>query len=81
MSISPEKVVEWDPDVIVVARMDPTEDAASQLCERIGWANISAVKNRRVVNDIHPDLLFRPGPRLIEGAKALAACLRSPESR
>ncbi len=80
-SISPEKVVEWNPDVIVVAQMNPTEDATEQLRERIGWADISAIKNRRVINDIHPDLLFRPGPRLIEGVNALAVRLRSPEGK
>ena len=73
--ISPEKVVEWNPDVIVVAEMGRARLAAAELSRRIGWADISAVKNRRIIDDIHPDLLFRPGPRLVEGVKALAARL------
>jgi iron complex transport system substrate-binding protein len=72
-SINPEKVIEWNPDIIIVAQMGCTGDAAVQLSRRIGWSDISAVKNGRVIADIHPDLLFRPGPRLMEGAKALAA--------
>jgi iron complex transport system substrate-binding protein len=73
--ISPEKVVEWNPDVIVVAEMGRAGLAATELSHRIGWADISAVKNRRIIDDIHPDLLFRPGPRLVEGVKALSARL------
>ncbi len=59
-SINPEKVIEWNPDVIIVARMGQPGDAAMQLSRRIGWADIAAVKNGRVVDDIDPDLLFRP---------------------
>jgi iron complex transport system substrate-binding protein len=74
-TINPEKVIEWDPDVIVVTEMGQPGNAATQLPLRIGWAGISAVKNGRVIDDICPDLLLRPGPRLIEGVKALAARL------
>ena len=80
-SINPEKVVEWNPDIIIVARMDRPGDAAVQLSRRIGWADIPAVKNKRVIDDINPDLLFRPGPRLIDGVKALAVRLHKPEGK
>ena len=80
-SVNPEKVIEWNPDVIVVARMGQPGDAAARLAQRIGWADIRAVKNRRVIDDINPDLLFRPGPRLIDGVKALAARLHWPEGK
>ena len=73
--IAPEKVVEWNPDVVVVAEMGRAGLAAAELSRRIGWADISAVKSRRIIDDIYPDLLFRPGPRLVEGVKALAARL------
>jgi iron complex transport system substrate-binding protein len=73
--ISPEKVVEWNPDVIVVAEMGRARSATAELSRRIGWADISAVKNRRIIDDIPPGLLFRPGPRLVEGVKALATRL------
>ena len=80
-SINPEKVIEWNPDIIIVAQMGRPGDAAVQLSRRIGWADISAVKNGRVIDDIHPDLLFRPGPRLIDGVKALAVRLHKPEGK
>ncbi|MGA2621952.1 MAG: cobalamin-binding protein [Thermoguttaceae bacterium] len=80
-SINPEKVIEWNPDIIIVARMGRPGDAAVQLSRRIGWADISAVKNGRVIDDIQPDLLFRPGPRLIDGVKALAVRLHKPKGK
>jgi iron complex transport system substrate-binding protein len=80
-SINPEKVVEWNPDIIIVTQMDRPGDATLRLSARIGWADISAVKNGRVIDDIHPDLLFRPGPRLVEGVKALAVRLHKLEGK
>ena len=74
-TINPEEVERWNPDAIVVAPMGPPGAAAGQLARQIGWAGIAAVKNGRVIDDIDPDLLYRPGPRLIEGVKALAARL------
>ena len=79
--INPEKVIEWDPDIIIVVKMGRPGDAAVQLSRRIGWADISAVKNKNVIDDIDPDLLFRPGPRLIDGVKTLAVRLHKPEGK
>jgi iron complex transport system substrate-binding protein len=73
--IDPEKVIAWDPEVILVAHSDHAGEAGERLARRIGWSNVSAVRDRRVIDDIDADLLFRPGPRLIEGVKALAARL------
>ncbi len=70
--IDPEKVVAWNPDVIIVAHADRPGEAVERLTKRIGWAEIAAVRNRRIIDDIDADLLFRPGPRLVEGVKALA---------
>jgi len=67
---SAEKVVSADPDCIIMAYMD--KEPPLKLAERrSGWANISALRNGRVYNDIDPDLLLRPGPRLTAGLKAL----------
>lgn len=75
--ISPEQVIAWDPDVILVASMQAGGGTAERLAGRLGWSEIKAVRNRRIIDDIPADLLFRPGPRLIQGAQALAARLRS----
>ncbi len=73
--IDPEKVITWNPDVILVAHNDRPGEAAERLARHIGWSEIAAVRNRRVIDDIDADLLFRPGPRLVDGVKALAARL------
>jgi iron complex transport system substrate-binding protein len=67
---SAEKVVNLNPQVIILAYMD--KETPLKLVEsRFGWAGIEAVKNKRVCNDIDPDLLLRPGPRITEGLKEL----------
>jgi len=75
--IDPEKVIAWNPDVILVAHGDRPGEAAERLSRHIGWSDIAAVRERRVIDDIDADLLFRPGPRLVDGVKALAARLKS----
>lgn len=69
-NFSAEKVISLNPQVIILAYMD--KEAPLKLVEsRFGWANIEAVKNRQVFNDIDPDTLLRPGPRITEGLKEL----------
>ncbi len=70
--IDPERVIAWNPEVILVAHGDRSGEAAGRLARHIGWSDVAAVRNRRVIDDIDGDLLFRPGPRLVDGVKALA---------
>ena len=70
--IDPEQVIAWNPDVILVGHSEAAGAAAKRLAQQIGWSNIAAVRERRIIDDIDPDLLFRPGPRLVEGVKQLA---------
>lgn len=70
-TVNPEKVVEWDPDVIVLCYMN-AEQSKEALAGRIGWSDIAAVRSGNLISDISSDLLLRPGPRLIEGAKILS---------
>ncbi|MDD5432089.1 MAG: cobalamin-binding protein [Candidatus Omnitrophica bacterium] len=67
---SAEKVISFNPQCIILAYMD--KESPIKLVEsRFGWKNIDAVKNKRVFNDIDPDLFLRPGPRITIGLKAL----------
>lgn len=67
---SAEKVVDRNPGCIIMAYMD--RESPLKLIEgRFGWAGIAAVKNKRVYNDIDPDVLLRPGPRITEGVKKI----------
>jgi iron complex transport system substrate-binding protein len=73
--IDPEKVIVWNPQVIIMAHGGHRGDAVQRLAEHIGWTEIAAVREQRVIDDIDANLLFRPGPRLVKGVKALAARL------
>lgn len=67
---SAEKVINLNPAVIIMTYMD--KQPPLKLVEsRFGWSRIDAVKNRRVFNDIDPDQLLRPGPRITEGLKRI----------
>jgi iron complex transport system substrate-binding protein len=76
--ISAEKIIEWNPDAILLPHGSQKGDAVKRLSSRIGWADIAAVKNGLVIDDIPDDLILRPGPRLIDGIKALAQRLKKP---
>ncbi len=70
--ISAEKVLEWNPDVIVLCDQTRKGRGQALLQERIGWQGIKAVKDRRIIDDLNIDLLIRPGPRLTQGMAQLA---------
>ncbi|MDD2689829.1 MAG: cobalamin-binding protein [Candidatus Omnitrophica bacterium] len=67
---SAEQVIKRNPDCIILAYMDK-EKPVKLLEKRLGWNGISAVRNKRVYNDINPDLLLRPSPRITEGLKEI----------
>jgi iron complex transport system substrate-binding protein len=70
--LSPEWVVRSQPDVVVLGQVHRPGLAA-----RPGWAAIPAVAKQRVCafDEATWDTLVRPGPRLAEGAQALARCV------
>ena len=71
--INPEYVVRHDPQVIFIS---PSE--ATHLNERPGWDRIRAVKERRVCSfppEVR-DTIVRPGPRVAEGMRSMAECLK-----
>lgn len=71
--IPAEKIVAFDPEVILLgdAAYGVTPD---QVAARAGWAVVSAVRTGaiRPVDDI---LITRPGPRLVDGLRALALAI------
>lgn len=68
-----EAIIQGDPEVIVLADEDAGE-SADTVSARPGWSGISAVKNKRV-HVIDPDIISRPGPRLVEALLTLAKFL------
>jgi cobalamin transport system substrate-binding protein len=79
--INPEKVIEWDPDVIIPCYMGNKENIAKQISGRIGWGGISAIRSGQIYSDFPGDLILRGGPRLIEGIKILAQHLHGKSNK
>jgi len=79
--INPEKVIEWDPDVIIPCYMGNKEKIAEQISGRIGWEGISAIRSGQIYSDFPGDLILRGGPRLIEGIKILAQNLHGKSNK
>ena len=66
-AISHEMVLEKNPDIIVLANINADIEKVQS---RPGWKNLQAVKRKRVYL-INPDIIVRPGPRLLDGTKQL----------
>jgi iron complex transport system substrate-binding protein len=71
--LNPEFVVRADPDVIMVGTL-----AAAEMNQRPGWAAMRALREQRrcVFSSAESDVLMRAGPRLAEGARLMARCLK-----
>jgi len=71
---SSEVITRRNPEVIILGYMSGDNDR-DLVSRRLGWQEISAVKNKRIISDINPDLILRPGPRLAEGVEEVYRCL------
>ena len=72
--LNPEYVVLANPDVIMVGDRN-----YAGMEGRPGWSGIRAIQERRVCvfSVAQSDVLVRPGPRMAEGARIMAQCLRA----
>lgn len=59
-----------------VTAANPDSTACGRLSGRPGWAQIKAVRDRRVYGGFDNNLILRPGPRVLEGIAALQTCFR-----
>ena len=73
--VSAEWIIRQDPDVILLAYMFPQASSAERVVKRPGWDQMRAVRQNTICANIHPDLLLRSGPRLLDGAEELAEWL------
>jgi iron complex transport system substrate-binding protein len=71
--INPEFVVRAQPDLVMISERDVTDMLA-----RPGWANMTAVKDKRICAfaATEQEILVRPGPRMAEAAQLMANCLK-----
>ena len=65
--LSQEFIITENPEVIIIAYMGQNIE---EVLKRPGWENIDAVKNKRIYI-INPDLIYRLGPRIIDGMEEL----------
>ena len=52
--------------------MLPNASSAESVVKRPGWDKMRAVQRNAICANIPPDLLLRPGPRMLEGAERFA---------
>jgi len=71
--LSPEQIIQRNPQVIVLAVDDPSVTPAT-VKQRPGWSVIDAVRNDRICV-VDADIVSRPGPRVVDGLQALAKCI------
>ncbi len=71
--VSAEFVIKANPDHILLTHgsKEAGEAMAKEIAGRIGWGRVTAVREGNLIADIHPDLLLRPGPRVIRGLELL----------
>ena len=67
--VSAEDIVKARPDIIICY----SHDSLESILARKGWQDLPAIRNGRVYfeADIHPDLIQRATPRVLEGMKRL----------
>jgi len=70
--LNPEFVVRANPDLIMVGGRH-----FAGMADRPGWGGIRAMREQRlcVFSAAESDVLVRPGPRMAEAARIMAACL------
>ncbi|MFH7818078.1 ABC transporter substrate-binding protein [Neobacillus thermocopriae] len=69
-----EAMIQKNPDVIITTYGYYVENSAEQVLSRKGWENVTAIKNKQVI-DIHSDRVTRSGPRIVEGVEDLAKAI------
>ena len=68
--IDPESIIDLNPDVILTVYGEYVEDAIEQVLNRDGFSEVTAVKEKAVY-DVDEDMVSRPGPRLVDGAREI----------
>lgn len=72
-SCSAEWVIVSNPDVVICPAME--KGRIADVLKRAGWASISAVKHHRIYTDLDDDLIYRLGPRMLEGISLIHKCI------
>ena len=73
--VSAEWVLANDPEVILCFFMAGRISVRQLVMRQAGWERTRAVRNRRVYDGFDNNVMLRPGPRILEAADALHACI------
>ncbi|MGE5333986.1 MAG: ABC transporter substrate-binding protein [Nitrososphaerota archaeon] len=73
-AVSVESIIAANPQVIILAEDPQYGGDPKQVSQRPGWSAIAAVQAHRVY-DINPDIVSRPGPRLVDAIEQVAKML------
>jgi iron complex transport system substrate-binding protein len=76
---SQEWVILANPEVIICPAMG--EGKSGEVIARYGWQNIPAVKNKHVFTHLNQDLIYRLGPRMLDGIAIIRKCIESADSK
>ncbi len=66
---SEEWIIKSDPEVIICPAM--AKGRMADVLGRRGWDGISAIRERRVFIELNDDLIYRLGPRILDGVALL----------
>ena len=70
--VATEQIIKYDPEIIIISICGMADKAPREwITKRVGWQNLSAVKNNKVYV-FDDSWLNRPGPRLVIGLEKLA---------
>jgi iron complex transport system substrate-binding protein len=72
--LSPEAVIEADPDLIYLADTQCCQQDAAAVAERPGWDTLGAVEGGDIV-ELPDDVASRWGPSVVELAEMIASSL------
>jgi iron complex transport system substrate-binding protein len=72
--VSLEEVVRRQPDIVLLSQTEDTQIHVERLRSAVGWRELAAVRDGHVVQ-VDANLYNRPGPRVTEAARRLAALL------
>ena len=75
--VSSEWVVSRNPDMVICTYKIPEKNPSAWVGTRIGWSNLRAVRNGAVYRIPNPDVVLRPGPRILQGIEDLQKCIQS----
>jgi len=70
-TVNAEFIIQQNPELIIIAH----DAAIAEIKQRSGWQHLSAIETNRIYTDLNHDLIFRPGPRLLDGINEFFQCL------